>query len=734
MTINSLMNIGKSALSATQTAISTTGNNIANLNTVGYSRQNVRFVDNVALNVRPGMLGQGVSAAEIYRNFNQFVENSYLDRFSQQNRWAEQSTIMTSVESVFNEANSDGINSAMSAFFNDWNNLNLRPDDDPTRQSLLANADTLAKTITNARDALESMQHEMDAYIYQSVDQINELIEGIRQLNIQIARNILPGQNPNQLLDQRDTMVRKLSELIDVDVITRYDDFTIMTKSGHTLVQGEVGYSLEVGAYRVENNLTPTSKYEGTLKIESSDSHEYTFKVMVPPGTQKVDENGDPVVDAAGNPVMEKAYMRVSLDGGANWLRNPDGSYVEVPIPDNADETVKFKGIEISFTADPKNLAVGDRFEAISKTGVYWVSPTRDKLNITPMVMADGTDNTSRITGGKLAAYFNVRDENIGKYLDRLDALSNSLIWEVNSLHSQGAGQTFGYTIGNIQVGKTGKPLGDPTSGLDYYNRLTTGSIGFQIYDKDGKPLTTEDGTFLSFGPLNFDATGTAGAGREIFNPSQHSLQDVVEAINRTYKGPGTDADGNPTTIQYISAEIVDGKLQLTAAPDYTFAVSEDTTGVLAALGINTFFQGSGSADIAVKADLMQDASFINASKVNSSGKINEGDNETALAIYNLATRAVEISTIWETNTQTLSGYYGSTVSVVGANTRTALFNANYNTALANDLDEQTAAISGVNLDEEMTSLIKFQHSYTAAAKLITTADEMLQTLLSLKQ
>ncbi len=204
----------------------------------------------------------------------------------------------------------------------------------------------------------------------------------------------------------------------------------------------------------------------------------------------------------------------------------------------------------------------------------------------------------------------------------------------------------------------------------------------------------------------------------------------MANAINNAYKG--TDANGN--AIQYITADIVDGKLQLTAAPDYTFAVSEDTTGVLAALGINTFFQGSGSADIAVKADLMQDASFINASKVNSSGKINEGDNETALALYNLATRAVEISTIWEKNTQTLSGYYGSTVSVVGANTRTANFNASYNTALANDLDEQTAAISGVNLDEEMTSLIKFQHSYTAAAKLITTADEMLQTLLSLKQ
>ena len=294
--------------------------------------------------------------------------------------------------------------------------------------------------------------------------------------------------------------------------------------------------------------------------------------------------------------------MKVSLDGGKNWLRNTDGSYVTVPISSNADDPVKFHGIEVSFTADPKNLAVGDRFEAISKTSVYWVSPTRDHLNITPMVMADGTDNTSRITGGKLAAYFNVRDENIGKYLDRLDALSNSLIWEVNSLHSQGAGlATFGYTIGNTQVRKADKALGEATSGLDYYDRLTTGNIGFQIYDKDGKPLADADGKFLTFGPLNFAKPGEDGL--QNFDPSKHSLADVVEAINNAYREK--DENGIPIVggEQYITAEIVDGKLQLTAAENFTFAVSEDTTGVLAALGVNTFFQGSGSADIAVKAD-----------------------------------------------------------------------------------------------------------------------------------
>ena len=70
----------------------------------------------------------------------------------------------------------------------------------------------------------------------------------------------------------------------------------------------------------------------------------------------------------------------------------------------------------------------------------------------------------------------------------------------------------------------------------------------------------------------------------------------------------------------------------------------------------------------------------------------------------------------------------------MGADTRFAKTNSEYHKALTSDLSEQVSSASGVNLDEEMANLIKYQHSYTAAAKLITTADQMLQTLLGLKQ
>jgi len=83
--------------------------------------------------------------------------------------------------------------------------------------------------------------------------------------------------------------------------------------------------------------------------------------------------------------------------------------------------------------------------------------------------------------------------------------------------------------------------------------------------------------------------------------------------------------------------------------------------------------------------------------------------------------------------TETISSYYSGLVSDVGADTAQAKYKYQYTEALSSDLNDQQQAISGVNIDEEMTNLIKYQHAYTAAAKLITTADEMMQVLLSLK-
>ena len=126
---------------------------------------------------------------------------------------------------------------------------------------------------------------------------------------------------------------------------------------------------------------------------------------------------------------------------------------------------------------------------------------------------------------------------------------------------------------------------------------------------------------------------------------------------------------------------------------------------------------------------------LIAAGAVNGQSQANKGDGSTATAIGALATKDVTISTTWKTvSNQSLGEYYATLVTTVGADRRLSKTNSEYHTSLTTDLEDRVTSVTGVNLDEEMSNLIKYQHSYTAAAKLITTADQMLQTLLGLKQ
>ncbi len=716
--ITSLMNTGRSALMANQGAINVVGNNISHVNTEGYSRQVARFNDIYVQTFNAGQLGLGVEV-DIERCFNRFVENAYLDKFSEYSRWNEEYGVLQSVESLFNEANTDGISSALGVFFQDWNNLVQLPDDTAAREALLEDAQSLITLINHAQTSLDTLQEEMNAYIADAVGEVNRLLQQIQGVSRQIAE-MEPADisNVNALKDERDLLVRQLAEYIEVDVHEDVDnDFRLTTVDGMPLMDLMELYSLEVRGPRIENNLKPDSAYGGTIEVSGNDGHEYVFEVLKAP----IDAN---------NP----GEMRVSVDGGRTWLRNADGTEMRVDIPaDYGDPAhpIRVKDMELVFTANPANLAVGDRFEVVPKEGLYWVSPTRDALNITPQVLANDKDNSERLTEGKLAAYYTVRDHHIARYEDKLNAFAETLIWEVNNIHAQGSGmEAMTHTIGSyeIPIDRRHLPLGDGGCGLPFSDRLTEGNVTFQLYDEvTGQPA----GGMWELDFKEDDSNDLTSQGIQNFNPDEHKLEDVREALNRAYNKA---AKANGITSTHEFATIVDNRLQLTAGPEFSFAVGNDTSGLMAALGLNTFFTGGNAGDMGLNAAVVQNSDFINAGKINANSAVNPGDNAVALDMVKLATKTVDFSTTWSHAHQTLGNYYGTLVGLVGSEVRTVATNADYTEALANDLQEKTQAISGVNLDEEMTLLIKFQHSYTAAAKLITTADEMLQTLLSLKQ
>lgn len=707
-----LLNIGQSALNASQAWISVTGNNLANADTEGYSRQYVDQRDAGGLTTKPGAQGLGVNAQQIMRFFDSFLERSYVRQATNSARWDEQDTIMTSLENIFNESNRSGLSSSLNKFFTAWQDLALRPEDTATRESLLSYADNLSDMFGSTMDGIKAIQKEMDVSIGQTVDRVNDLSKAIADLNRQITSNTVDGvSNPNSLLDKRDQLVRELASLADVETIDNgKGNFRVQLTTGQPLVDGQSSYELRVMGPQAENRLTADSAYRGSVQFDGADSHEYTVEIV----------NGG----SAGD--VPPPQFRVSLDGGKTWLRDDDGKELRFDITDSdgdgTTDQVLVKNLKISFSA-ADNFHAGDKFDITPKDGLYWIEPTRGPENITPQVGFDGTDNLSRLTGGKLAAYYNIRDDNCGRYMDELNAVASSLIWEVNRIHSQGSGLgMLDYAQGQQRVEDITKALGSAQSILPFSDKLQAGNVNFHFYDK-----TTGD--YKSSGMLDFDP---ATPGIQNFDPDTHSLEDVRDAINNM-----VDADGNPLAPPPLNASIQDGKLIIETNPaaDVTFGMGADSTGLMAALGINTFFSGDSADSLAVNSQVHSNTNLIASGQVNGQHQANAGDNATATAIGKLADKKITISTLWKTvDNQSISEYYANLVTTVGADRRLSKTNSEYHSALTNDLAERTASVSGVNMDEEMSNLIKFQHSYTAAAKLITTADQMLQTLLGLKQ
>ncbi|MBC8431150.1 MAG: flagellar hook-associated protein FlgK [Desulfobacterales bacterium] len=181
------------------------------------------------------------------------------------------------------------------------------------------------------------------------------------------------------------------------------------------------------------------------------------------------------------------------------------------------------------------------------------------------------------------------------------------------------------------------------------------------------------------------------------------------------------------------------------AAGTYSFGFSDDTaqdSGLTAALGINTFFQGSGASSIGINT-VLSNKDYIAAAQIDAgTGDRAAGDNSNALAIADLQYTNTTITRTTvdridgntpETVTATIEDYYHATIGSIGVTSSSIVRAKEFNEIMVNKLTAVRDSISAVSLDEEMANLIKFQHAYAAAAKIINVADEMYVALLQVK-
>lgn len=246
-----------------QGALTATTDNIANLNTPGYSRRRPVIMEESPAYESGILVGRGATLTSI-----ESIRDSVLDlRISneQQNQSATDSYIsaMSGVEGLFTDGD-ESLGGRIQAFFNSLNNLSTSPSDSSLRQSVLTSAGNVAQTFNDLSRKLRAQSTQIDLNVSQDVDEVNRLTQALATVNQQVVAKQTLGQDAGQLEDQRTQLLNQLSAKINVTVTDSPDGWTIATTRGNTLVVAGAAYALKT---QVDSKTGSTHVVAGTDDI-----------------------------------------------------------------------------------------------------------------------------------------------------------------------------------------------------------------------------------------------------------------------------------------------------------------------------------------------------------------------------------------------------------------------------------------------------------------------------------
>jgi flagellar hook-associated protein 1 FlgK len=246
MSASPLMMIGVKALAANYAALQTTGHNLANVNVSGYSRQTVELATSQGQFTGAGFFGRGVDVATVSRAHDKFLTSEATNAKSLAAMDSARLSHLQRLEKLFQ--NGEGsIGDGISQLFAAVSDLSTSPNDLSARQVLLGRARDLAASFRSTVSGLDSVQAGVTAALKSSVADVNNLAQSIAQVNQQIAAQQGLGQQPNDLLDQREALISKLSEQVQVTRINASDGtMSLFIGGGQTLVLGTQATPLQV--------------------------------------------------------------------------------------------------------------------------------------------------------------------------------------------------------------------------------------------------------------------------------------------------------------------------------------------------------------------------------------------------------------------------------------------------------------------------------------------------------
>lgn len=621
------LGIGYSGLNAAQVAINTTGHNISNAETEGYTRQ--RVVTEAAppiSNLTPGAVGNGTQVQQIARIFDQFVFSNYSASSSEKESSDFTKSTLQQLSTYFPEIDNVGIKSDLHAYYNLWQSLADNPDNNAVKVALAQQTQTLTQHIQSTKDQVVSLQNQMNDELKVNIDEVNKIAKQIASINVAINNTEAGGiNNANDLRDKRNTLELSLSKL--------------------------VGAKVNVGTIQSNMGVDPN--------------------IATKSGSYNISISGFNIVDGA-------TFHPIGIDN----TKNASGMY------DLYYE--RQDGVKIPFAQEINGGKVGAILD----------------LRGSSLNASDGVP-----TNGVLQ---NVRDQ--------LDMFANGLIENTNNLYAKSATDLM--QSNSVKIDPSGAVV---NSGLN----VKKGSFDVVLYDINGnetarRTINIDDLTTLTSGTNSIKDQIETNKDDNKDNNANNDIDDFLSVTYDAYPPGGA-----------LSFNLKNSSLK---AQGYTFAIEDKLdsnnsfgsgTNFAGAFGMHKFFDGTNAGDISLSHNLQTDPTQISAHAAPISG-----NSQIALDMVQSQFEKMQFK---QTNgnityNDTVYSMFDTIATGVGTKTNSAVLANDTITARYNAVQQEYNSVTKVSIDEEMSNLIRYQTSYGAAAKVITTVDQMMNTLLGIKQ
>ncbi|MBK5539790.1 flagellar hook-associated protein FlgK [Pseudomonas sp. TH05] len=682
----SLLNIGMSGLSASQSSLMTTGNNIANADTAGYSRQQTVQGTKASIQYGTVYIGTGTTLADVRRVYNSYLDAQLQTKTSLNSDSAAYLGQVTPLDSLLSDSGT-GLNGALTKFFASVQNVNSKPGDDASRQLLLSDAQALSNRFNSMSTQLNEQNTTINGNLSSMADQVNKLASTVAQLNQRITEISSSGGMPNDLLDSRNETVRQLSSLTGAQVMERDGNLDIYLGSGQPLVMGGTVSTLEVVPSKDDPSRSAIQLNRGASTIDITS------------------------IMTGGEIGGLLRYRSTVLDPAMNELGR-----VALVVADQMN-TIQAQGID-------KNGEFGSNIFS--------------SINSASQVAQRSVASTSNVGAGT----FNVNIEDTGKLSisDYKVTFTSATDYTVQRLSDGSSAGSFSTTATtppvidgfSLKFTATSATAGDTFKLTPTRNAAT--SIKTEMTDSKRLAIAAPLGAAIasgSSGTLSIPASGqpTLKTSLDIYDTAAtQAIQNGLKTSTPVKLVFGT-AGGTTQTYQLLDAgghEISNG----TIVPGQSNTLSLSIP-LVDASGNAIMDSGTPPVQRTAAFEMTVAGSPASAAGINISlSQPGTLDNRNGTTLAGLQT-AQTVDTGSASKGISLTDAYGKLVEGVGAKAAQGkLDNAATSAILANAKGARDS-LSGVDLDEETGNLVKYQQYYTASSQIIKAAQEIFSTLIN---